>query len=94
MLLIFYLWFYLVVGLKTHGLAMAGPLGFHSKEYWLSDTEANMCTYTKGINARIYGSEHACIYRRKNAHIQKRDSVYVHLASVNAHIRKLSFWLP
>ena len=26
-----------LVGLKTHGLVITSPLGFHSKEYWLSD---------------------------------------------------------
>lgn len=27
-----------LVGLKTGGLVMEGPIGFHVKEYWLSGT--------------------------------------------------------
>ena len=53
-----------MVRLKTHGLAMVGPLGFHSKKYWLSDTEPNMRAYTEGINARRYENGRELPYMR------------------------------
>ena len=90
MLLIFYLWFYLVVGLKTHGLAIADPLGFHSKEYWFSETEANMRAYMEGINAHIYESGRELSYMRIYE-IQMRICgislllLYMHACSLSCH---------